>query len=485
MERPNLIFIMPDQLRYDFLSCYGACFLETPNIDRLAEKGVRYARAYSASPLCVPARASLLTGLNAVKNGVMSNAEWLRPDLSACGIRTWPETLSEAGYYTAAIGKMHFSPWDATHGFQYRSIAEDKRWPFIRDDYFRYLQEHGLRKLHGNEHLGYHENRGAIINNLPWEHSVDHFVGQEACQFIRLYGEEGPFAMMVGFPGPHCPYDPSEEFLEGIDENAMPPAIPEARGDTPKIRENCITGNRQPWNGVDYSVFTDAHKRKIRAHYAALVKQIDYEVGQILVALTEKGIRESTIVILSSDHGDYLGDHNLIGKGSFYEASTHVPMIVHVPWMTETRECDELVELTDVTATLLHFAGQRAPGYMDSKPLPDLGIEMSAPRDCVVGMNSSGWMLFDGTWKLSKYGTGEVTLFDLKDDPKELVNRVREPKCLDRYMDMDTRLSQSIMQSMAIANEDKTVDPRNSLWSSRRYGMQGRMRIYPNPDSHQ
>ena len=105
-DRLNLLFIMPDQLRAYFLSCYGADFIETPHIDGLAARGVRYERAYSPSPICVPARAMLLTGRNAIQTGVLTNEHYLRPDLDDCGIRTWPEQLGEVGYATAAIGKM-------------------------------------------------------------------------------------------------------------------------------------------------------------------------------------------------------------------------------------------------------------------------------------------------------------------------------------------------------------------------------------------
>ena len=285
---PNIVFIMPDQLRADFLSCYGADFISTPHIDSLAAEGIRYERAYSAYPICVPARASLLTGLNAIRNGVLDNGQWLRPDLAECGIRTWPEYLNEQGYYTAGVGKMHFYPWDINHGLQYRVIAEDKRWLQIRDDYYHLLREHGHRKYHGIDHDGYLENKGAIVNRLPWELSVDHFVGVEACRFIDAYAGDGPFAMMVGFPGPHCPYDPNQEFLDQVDPAKMPPAIPDA-GDTPLLRQRNIDSNKLPWNQVDYAEFTDAQKQKIRAHYAASVLQIDYEVGQILDSLRNAG----------------------------------------------------------------------------------------------------------------------------------------------------------------------------------------------------
>ena len=264
-DRPNLLFIMADQLRADFLGCYGADFIETPHIDALASRGIRYERAYSAYPICVPARASLLTGMNAIRNGVTDNSLWLRPDLANMGIHTWPELLNEAGYHTAAIGKMHFYPWDITHGFQYRVSAEDKRWLEIRDDYYHFLRAHGERKYHGDKHDGYHENKGAIINKLPWELSVDHFVGLEACKFLERYGSEQPFAAMVSFPGPHGPYDPNAEFLEGLMIDRMPPAVPAVAGDATKLRQSIINGNKAPWNGIDYSEFSAAHETKAAA----------------------------------------------------------------------------------------------------------------------------------------------------------------------------------------------------------------------------
>ncbi|MEZ4861741.1 MAG: sulfatase-like hydrolase/transferase [Caldilineaceae bacterium] len=475
---PNILFLMPDQLRADFLSCYGATFLETPNIDRIANGGVRYSRAYSTSPICVPARASLLTGLNAIRNGVTDNGQWLRPDLAACGVHTWPELLSAQGYYTAAIGKMHFYPWDINHGFQYRSICEDKRWLEIRDDYYHFLRAHGERKYHGNEHEGYFENRGAIISKLPWELSWDHFVGQEAVRFIETYGGDAPFAMMVGFPGPHCPYDPAAEFLEGLDAAAMPPAIPDA-GNTPQLRQNNIDGNKRPWNGVDYTDFTDEHKRKIRRHYAALVKQIDYEVGQILAALEAQGLLDNTIILFASDHGDYLGDHNLIGKGSFYENSIHVPLMVRFPDGSQQGVHDGLVALGDVTATLLALAGCPLPAYLDSCPLPALGLT-TTPRSYIFGMVSNGWMADDGRWRLAKYATGETVLFDRANDPHEQHNLVSDPAGQAAYQRLDMALTQEIMRSMTLAHDEKRVYATD-LAQDAIYGREGWQRPYPRP----
>jgi arylsulfatase A-like enzyme len=476
IDRPNLLFIIADQLRADFLGCYGASFVKTPNIDTLAAQGVRYDNAYTSSPICVPARASLLTGLNSMRNGVLDNTLWLRPDLAACGIRTWPEMLNSVGYYTAGIGKMHFYPWDTNHGLQYRVIAEDKRWIHIRDDYYHFLRARGERKYHGNEHEGYLDNKGAIRNRLPWELSVDHFVGEEAVRFPQTYGGDGPFAAMVSFPGPHCPYDPNEEFLEQVDPQQMPPAIPAVPGDADQLRHNNVEGNLKPWNGVDYSTFTDAQKQKVRAHYAASTQQIDVEIGRIMATLAEQGLLDNTIVIFTSDHGDYLGDHGFIGKGLYYESAIHIPLIVRVPG-GKVGVYDGLVELTDVTATLLAFAGATPPQPMDSRPLPDLGLA-AQPRSLLFGFVSNGWMAYDGRWKLCKYATGEQHLFDRANDPDEQINRIKDPAAFAELRRLDDALTREVMRSVALSFHAQKVDT-TGMSQEETFGKEGWQRPYP------
>ena len=211
-DKLNLIFIMPDQMRHDFLSCYGASFIETPNIDALGQAGATYRNAYSEHPICVPARCALITGMDAIKSGVVDNGQFIRPDYQACGIQTWPEILNENGYMTVATGKMHFYPWEKRMGFQHRISAEDKFWGFIQDDYYHYLKQHGYSKRSFFDVPEYHENFQALVSPLPWAFGVDHFVGMESVRWIDDYEGDRPFAMMIGFPGPHVPYDPAEEY---------------------------------------------------------------------------------------------------------------------------------------------------------------------------------------------------------------------------------------------------------------------------------
>ena len=480
-DRPNIVFLFPDQFRADFAGCYGADWLSTPHIDSIAERGVRYANGFSQSPVCVPARTALLTGMNALRNGVTQNTQNLRGDWSAAGIETWPEILNGLGYYTAGIGKMHFYPWDERRGFQYRVVCEDKRWLKVRDDYYHYLKSHGLRKLHGNEMAGYHENKGAVIHDIPWEHSWDRFVGSESVKFIERYGNEGPFALMVGFPGPHCPYDPNEEFVSAIDESRLPEAVPEVEGTHPELRRVNVEGNRRPWNGLDYADFPDEAKRKVRKHYSGLVQQIDYEVGAILEALDNAGLTDNTYVVLASDHGDYLGDHNLIGKASFFESAIRIPFVVQGPGVQGGQVVEEMVELRDVTAAMLKWAGMdELPVWYDARPLPGDGMPGTDGRDRIFGMLTDGWMNYDGRYKLHHYRWGESLLFDLETDPGEQVNVLDVPEYADVRHRLEDELRLEVMNSIEACNQDRLAQD-GDMSQDPAFGREGWKRTYPYP----
>ncbi len=274
---------------------------------------------------------------------------------------------------------MHFYPWDAAFGFAHRVICEDKRWQLIQDDYFHFLARHGHRKYHGNEHEGYFENRGAIVSLLPWECYWDGFVGREAAAFLRTCDSravrgDGELS------GASLPVRPDPGIPRPVRRGGHAGRGSGSGGRSPRTPSLNVEGNKLPWNGVDYSEFTEAHKRRIRAHYAAMVKQIDDQAGEILAVLEEKGTLDDTLVLFTSDHGDSLGDHNLNGKGTFFEGSCHIPLVVKpsrsgdAHRLPPSSRCSDLVSLTDVTATLLPFAGVDLPEYMDSLPLPGLGL---------------------------------------------------------------------------------------------------------------
>ncbi|WP_269525458.1 sulfatase family protein [Coraliomargarita parva] len=485
-SRPNILFMMADQLRWDFLGYAGASFIRTPNIDRLAKESTRYCRAYSIHPLCVPARASLITGMHGLRTGVLTNGQWIRPDYEKQGIQTWPSRLSQLGYSTAGIGKMHFYPWSERMGFDYRSVTEDKRWPCIRDDYYRYLRGHGSRKYTGLEHEGYLENKGAVISRNPWELSWDHFVGSEAVDYINRYGHETPFAMMVGFTGPHCPYDPNEEFTVDIDPNQIPKPAPSVSNDCAELKRRNHNGNRMAWNGVDLDGWTLEQKQRVRHHYAGLIQQIDREVGDILDALEASGQLDNTLIIFTSDHGDYVGDHDMAGKGSYYEGSCHIPLIVRDPLTQRGCDCDELVTLMDVTATILAYAGAEISSELDCVPLPQLpypnqDMNAATPRKSILGALSDGCMYLSGPWKYAKYATGEITLFNLQEDPMEQHNRINDPSCYSLMLEFEQALCREMIPMIHSGHHDKVIDNGNQLWISEAFGRENYTRTYPCP----
>jgi arylsulfatase len=356
-------------------------------------------------------------------------------------------------------------------------ISEDKRHIYVHDDYADYLEQHGYRKYHGSEHDGYFENKGAIISKIPAEHQVDKWVADRTCEFLENYSSDQPFALMVGFPGPHCPYDPPSEFADLYRSEDMPASIP-ATDDSRFFRELVVNMTKRPWNQVDYTDFQDQHKRQIRAHYAALVHQIDQGVGRIVAALNASRFREDTVIIFASDHGDFLGDFDLIGKHLFFEPSVRVPVIVKLPGSTSARSVDSLVSLTDVTATITALAGMDRSDWGDSIGLPGLGLSQTRSRDHLFGATEFGLMIIADEWKLCRYQNGHVSLYNLGDDPHELRNLAYQPRLLSEMQRLDAIMQRDLIDSLRMANGDKFVE--KSRYQGRgEFGQRGWQRPYP------
>ncbi|WP_417419432.1 sulfatase, partial [Hoeflea sp.] len=437
---PNILFLLPDQLRHDFLGCYGANFLRTPAIDGLAAQGTRFETAISPSPICVPARASMLTGQPAHETGIMNNASWLRPDRREMGIATWPERLAAHGYHTAAIGKMHFYPWDISEGFQHRVIAEDKRHIHVRDDYHHALKAEGYDKLHGRDMELYAETKGAAINPLPDHLNVDRWVAHRAADHLRSLKGDQPFAMMVGFPGPHCPYDPPAEALARVDPAALPPALPRT-AESEKVLPELVAGYKQDWAGLDYSELTEAQIRAIRHHYAVSVERLDEDIAMLIETLRETGQLENTIIVFASDHGDYLGDFGLMGKGFFHEPSIRVPMIVTDFRAPAPRVETAPVSLIDLFPTFLSWAGLPPAPHARGTILGE-----AEEYRAIFGITARGMMLRRGRWKLSRYYVGSEALFDLEADPGEQENLIDHRP--DIRAELDALMATALLEGM-------------------------------------
>ena len=285
---------------------------------------------------------------------------------------------------------------------------------------------------------------------------------------------------MVGFPGPHDPYDPARDFPVKYRAEDMPPAVDTAAGDPGGLRE--AHERQRAGMGMAEGPLRPEEAAVLRAHYAGLVKGIDHEVGAILGALRDRGALDDTLVIFTSDHGDLLGDHGLQGKGNFYEGSMRIPLVVRGPGIAGPATRPELVELRDVTASILRLAGIEPPDHMDARPLPGLAGEGAGggPRSAILGTLARAWVAFDGTWKLCKYHGHAPLLFNLDDDPEELIDRAGDPAAARELLRLDTLLTADVMAGADLAMHDRLVSSY-SLARDEAFGRPGWSWTFPAP----
>lgn len=358
-DKPNIVFIITDQHRYDSIGCAGHPVLKTPHIDRLAQEGVRFDRAYVVNPICGPSRASILTGRYPHEHGVVTNLIDMDSHQP-----TFIQLLSSAGYYTAGFGSITLSPPDESLGFQYIDALQSAA---SGDSYHRYIEKKGLSELVGQpkgEELPF----GVYTNSLEAEDYVDSYTGRRAAQFIDQ-NKERPFMVWVGFQGPHPPFDPPEPYDKMYDPKDVP--IP------PKV-----AGDLEGKPAMEYwhrfmgcEKLSDELVREIRAHYYGKISLIDDSIGRIIESLERNNLRENTLIVLTADHGELLGEHQLMYKceQSMYEPSVRVPFILSGPAPFRGGEVrSEFVQSVDLAPTFLELCGLEIPYQMQGRSILSL-----------------------------------------------------------------------------------------------------------------
>lgn len=431
MANPNIILIVVDQWRGDCLSVDRHPVVHTPYLDQLALDGVRFSRAYSATPSCIAARAALLTGLSPRTHGRLGYRDGVPWD--------YPVTLAgeftRHGYQTQAIGKMHVYPERSQMGFQ-NVILHDGFLHFARgqegyiernDDYIPWL-----RNQTGRADADYFEH-GLNCNAQtarPWDkeeylHPTNWVVSQ-GLDFLRRRDRRKPFFLNLSFHRPHPPYDPPAWAFEQYINADMPP-VPV--GDWTNM--DLFASAARPFN-PDLSVgkMDERWLRRARAGYYGHMTHIDHQVNRFLESLVEHGVEpQTTWVCFTSDHGELLGDHNLFRKSLPYEGSARVPLVLTGPRGSGLRtgaSCGSAVELRDIMPTLLEAAGLPVPDCVEGRSL--LGIargQADSVRPYVHGEHTYGGTsahyLTDGRHKYVWFSRqGQEQLFDLASDPQEL-----------------------------------------------------------------
>ncbi len=452
-DRPNIIFIITDQQRFDTINALGFPYMETPNLDRLVNEGVSFSRCFITAPSCAPARASLFTGYYPHTTRIFKNGDpWAH---------SWVERLSEAGYHCVNVGKMHTTPFEAPAGFHERYIVENKdrylqgRWYF--DAWDRALGAQGVVKPHREiyrQRDDYREVMGSFLWSAPDHLHPDNFVGDTALWWLGTYPQTQPLFLQIGFPGPHPPYDPVQEYAERYLDKDLPllDVTDEEIDGLPDVfksmREHCAEVDHD--SVVHLLDPTPEQRHRQRAYYLANVTMIDEKIGQILETLGRKGYLDNAVVIFTSDHGDCLTDHGATQKWTMYDTITRVPTIVWAPGRFDGgRSVDEMYQWMDLGPTILELAEVDIPRSFEARSmLPALTEGSSAnareyvfsehAREDSQGLQTDFMtMVRSRDWKLVHFlGEAYGQLFDMNADPDEVNNLWDDPGQQDRKRDM-------------------------------------------------
>lgn len=431
MAKPNVLFLMCDQFRFDCIAALGNKKIATPNLDRLVRRGVTFSRAYSTCPVCVPARYTVRTGCEPYTTTCYSNDFGRNPAHANMTARTGQylaSAMRAQGYYAFGIGKFHTTPdtfedlgYDVQMNTEETWGSEESR---MRDAYAGFMRrEHPeynhIQQMHGERTNMYYMPQ---LSPFPPELTVEGFAAARAAQEIEKV-KNRPYFGFVSFVGPHPPCAPPVPYnlLYNPDEMDSP-----VLGDieTDLMDEQVVWMNHVIWGDE----INDFGARSLKSRYYAEITYIDDCVGKILDAVEARGDADDTLICFFSDHGDHLGDHHAWQKESYFEQSCHVPFLVSWPAKLPANEkSDALVALTDLFGIATAAAG--APEYRDGHPVLDVLGAKAAPRDYLFACyGDPGTPLFKAMIRKGdlKYiylsNGGRAQLFNLKDDPNELRN---------------------------------------------------------------
>lgn len=420
MSKPNLLLIMCDQLRFDALGCYGNRIVQTPNIDRLAARSVVFDNAYSQTPVCVPARYGLLSGLHPFQLGLVDHGP-----LKRTIDHPLPAMLKKSGYFTCAVGKMHFTPVREHYGFDRMYLSEEIAQHIQDDDYLLFLREKGyghIAEPHGERSEHYYVPQ---TSKLPEDLHSDAWTAQKAIEVIRG-NHNRPFFVFASFIKPHPPFDPCPPYNDMYSPEEL--SLPLRHNGELKPDDYSIdVQNDYKVNGIEN--VSDVDVLRIRSAYYGMITQLDKQIGSILDALDEYGVTDDTLVIFTSDHGEMLGDHYAFGKRSFYESSTRIPLLMSWPAaISKPCRTDQLVILQDIYATFISAARGIVPEESSGKNLLGVFEDNDVPlRDKAVGEfgrnQALKFMLRTGVYKYIFHANGaREQLFNLETDPDEMCN---------------------------------------------------------------
>lgn len=426
VSRPNIVLIMADQLAAHALSLYGNNVCKTPNLRRLAAQGTVFDNCYSNNPLCVPSRASMVSGQLTPDIGVYDNANEL-----PSSVPTMAHYLRHAGYWTELCGKMHFIGPDQEHGFNQRSVTDvyPANFQWIAD------WQAGPAFVPSGTALNGVVEAGPCVRTMQedYDDEVEHTAIQSLYDRAREKDRQ-PFFQIISFTSPHTPFTVCQEYWDRYEADEI---------DEPSVSE-------LPFEELDYhskALFfahgrhrhrvTKEHLMAARQAYYGMISYIDDKVGHILNTLEKTGQRDNTAVFFVSDHGEMLGERGMWFKQTFWEWSSRVPFIASIPGIVGGKRCEKVVSLVDLLPTFLDIAGTQESIFVGHSVLSLMNGDLDHWPDTAIsdylaiGPCVPCRMVRKGKFKFIYTHGHPALLFDLDADPKELNNLVKNPEFLD------------------------------------------------------
>ncbi len=438
-RRPNFVVVMTDQQPQSHLGAYGNLLIQTPNMDALAQSGVRFDRGYTPCPLCTPARAAIFTGQVPERAGGFANDVPLFQTAPSMG-----RILAEAGYRTAYTGKWHLDSAGGYWGTGQAPAGWEPQWWYDGKNYRDELGEDGFaeyKRLAGDPDK-------IVAADVKPDFCWGKRVADRALAFLDTVGDD-PFALVVSFDEPHPPVVcPAEDIRRYRREDMpLPATLSRDLTDLPELHRASAAWHKERWN-LGPETLPDG----IRVWYAA-TSFVDTQLGRILQRL-DQGHAENTVVVFTSDHGDQLGAHGVCGKGPMmYEESIRVPFLVRAPGLASGAS-SALVSTLDILPTMCELAGIEPEAPLDgvscAPVLKDPAVRVredvvSTYNRCDVKRDANGGFypvraITDGRHKLIVNLLDRDEFYDLAADPRETVNRIDDPACETVRVDLHERL---------------------------------------------
>lgn len=462
-DQPNILMIMADQLAAPAVGCYGNDVVKTPSMDRLAAEGVLFENYYCNIPICCPSRASMVSGRLGARLRMFDNGTEL-----PASIPTFMHHLRKGGYETVLSGKMHFVGPDQHHGFEQRLTTD------IYPSSFGWTKDWASPGTPAYAMIGHLKHAGPY----PWTEQLiyDEEVHYRALEQLRAYGgysatrtprEDRPWFLCVSYTHPHDPPYITPEWWNLYDEDEIDMPAESPHPDEPL---HPVDRWLMEYLGLHEVELSEEDVRRSRLGYYAMTSYFDSRVGQLVDELEKMGLRENTIVIVTSDHGDMVGEHGMWFKRTFYEWSARVPFIVSAPERYPQGRCvSEVSSLVDLFPTLLDMAGLPPAENIDGHSAARLltGDDPDWKDEAVIDFTSAGaihpWRAVrQGRYKYVSVHTADPLLFDLENDPDEWHNLAGKPEVAD----IEASLRQRVEEEWdgAAIEEDELLAQRERLF---------------------